>query len=100
VTGDRRAGIAPDECARFARELVSRDGLRLRGIMCVGPADPAATREAFDRAAQALRSVRAIVSDADTLSLGMTDDLETAVAAGSTMVRLGTALFGARQAKG
>jgi hypothetical protein len=40
------------------------------------------------------------VSDADTLSLGMTDDLEAAVAAGSTMVRLGTALFGARQAKG
>jgi pyridoxal phosphate enzyme (YggS family) len=100
VTGDGRAGIAVDECARFARELVSRDGLRLRGVMSVGPADRAATREAFDRAAQALRSVRAIVSDADTLSLGMTDDLEAAVAAGSTMVRLGTALFGARQAKG
>lgn len=100
VIGDRRAGIAPDDCARFARELVSRDGLRLRGVMSVGPADPTATREAFDRAAQALRSVRAVVSDADMLSLGMTDDLEAAVAAGSTMVRLGTALFGARQAKG
>ena len=100
VTGDGRAGIAPDDCARFAHEIGAREGLRLRGVMSVGPANPAATRGAFDRAAQALQTVRAIVSDADTLSLGMTDDLEAAVAAGSTMVRLGTALFGARQAKG
>ncbi|HYK52622.1 MAG TPA: hypothetical protein VEV38_03745, partial [Candidatus Eremiobacteraceae bacterium] len=64
------------------------------------PADHSMTAESFARAAGAFRSVRAIVSDADVLSLGMTDDLEAAVAAGSTMVRLGTALFGARPAKG
>lgn len=100
VTGDRRAGIAPADCARFAGVLASHEGLRLRGVMSVGPADHAATPEAFDRAAEAFRAVRAIVTDADMLSLGMTDDLEAAVAAGSTMVRLGTALFGARPAKG
>ena len=100
VTSDRRAGIAPADCARFANALVQLEGLRLRGVMAVGPADHATTHEAFARAAEALRSVRASAPDADVLSLGMTDDLEAAVAAGSTMVRLGTALFGARPAKG
>jgi len=100
VTGDRRAGITPADCAPFASALVSREGLRLRGVMAVGPADRATTNDAFARAAEALRSVRAIVPDADVLSVGMTDDLEAAIAAGSTMVRLGTALFGARPAKG
>jgi len=100
VTGDRRAGITPADCAPFASALVSREGLRLRGVMAVGPADHATTDDAFARAAEALRSVRAIVPDADVLSVGMTDDLEAAIAAGSTMVRLGTALFGARPAKG
>jgi len=100
VTGDQRAGIAPADCARFANALRSSERLRVRGVMAVGPADHAMTDKAFEHAAQAFRSVRAIVPDADVLSLGMTDDLEAAVAAGSTMVRLGTALFGARPAKG
>lgn len=100
VTGDLRAGIQPADCARFANALQSRERLRLRGVMAVGPADHSMTDEAFARASAAFREVRAVVPEADTLSLGMTDDLEAAVAAGSTMVRLGTALFGARPAKG
>src|SRR4029077_4824207 len=100
VTGDRRAGVTPDECSQFAGALERDAGLRVRGVMAIGPVDRGATREAFERAADALRSVRGVVASADTLSLGMSDDLEAAVAAGSTMVRLGTALFGARLAKG
>ena len=100
VTGDSRAGIAPADCAAFARALAVRAGLRLRGVMAVGPADPTGSRAAFERAAEALRAVRAVDAQAQVLSVGMTGDLEAAIAAGSTMVRLGTALFGARPAKG
>ena len=99
VTGDRRAGIEPAECARFAGELGERAGLRPRGVMAVGPLDGAAAGDAFARAAGALRTLRSAVPDAEVLSIGMTGDLEAAIAAGSTMVRLGTALFGARPVK-
>jgi len=98
VAADDRAGIQPDACADFARSLQSLPGLRLRGVMAVGPLDPAAVPQAFARAAQAFRAVGDVTA-VDVLSLGMTDDLEAAVAAGSTMVRLGTALFGARPVK-
>ena len=100
VAGDARAGIAPSECAAFARSLAKHAGLRVRGVMAVGPADTAASSAAFGRAAEALRAVHAVDAGADVLSIGMTGDLEAAIAAGSTMVRLGTALFGARPAKG
>lgn len=100
VTGDRRSGIAPEDCERFVSELTERTGLRPSGVMAVGPVDAAGSRDAFERAADALRKVRLVVPDAAVLSIGMTGDLEAAVAAGSTMVRLGTALFGARPAKG
>lgn len=98
VAGDDRAGIPPDECAGFARSLASYSRLRVRGVMAVGPLDRAATSEAFARAAGAFRDLKD-ETGADVFSLGMTGDLEAAVAAGSTMVRLGTALFGARPAK-
>ena len=61
----------------------------------MGPVDPAKSAEAFARAAEAFEAVRA-ATGADTFSLGMTGDLEAAVAAGSTLVRVGTALFGVR----
>ena len=98
VAGDDRAGIAPDACADFVRSLQPYSRLRVRGVMAVGPLDHSATDAAFARAAAAMRAVRS-VADADLFSLGMTGDLEAAIAAGSTMVRLGTALFGARPAK-
>lgn len=99
VTGDRRAGIAPAECERFVRELADRAGLRARGVMAVGPVDASSSVAAFERASDALRAVQTVVPDADVLSMGMTGDLEAAIAAGSTMVRIGTALFGARPPK-
>lgn len=98
AAGDRRAGLEPELCAAMARELAHYRYLRVRGVMAVGSLDPAKTHAAFARAAEAFSSVRREMG-ADILSLGMSEDLEAAVAAGSTMVRLGTALFGARPAK-
>ena len=96
VADDDRAGIPPAQSVEFARSLSAFASLRVRGVMAIGPLDQSLTHDAFRRAAQAATAVRASVPGADLLSLGMTGDLEAAVAAGSTMVRLGTALFGAR----
>ena len=96
VAGDQRAGVAPPEVPQLARELNALDRLRLRGVMAVGPRDRAATAAAFSRAAACFSAVRREFPAADLLSLGMTDDLEEAVAAGSNLVRLGTAIFGPR----
>jgi uncharacterized pyridoxal phosphate-containing UPF0001 family protein len=95
VAVDERAGLEPAGCVAFARSLRSRSRLRVRGVMAVGPLDHASTPMAFSRAAGAMRALQQ-ETKADILSLGMSGDLEAAVAAGSTMVRLGTALFGAR----
>jgi uncharacterized pyridoxal phosphate-containing UPF0001 family protein len=73
--------------------------LRLRGVMAVGPADPAKVPGAFAQANATFASLRDAIEGEPILSLGMTGDLEAAVAAGSTMVRLGTALFGERPVK-
>ncbi len=98
IAGDDRAGVEPEACEDFARSLQSYSRLHLRGVMAVGPLDHSATKSAFERAASALHAIER-VTHVEMLSLGMTGDLEAAVAAGSTMVRLGTALFGARPAK-
>jgi pyridoxal phosphate enzyme (YggS family) len=98
IAGDDRAGVEPEACEDFARSLKAYSRLHLRGVMAVGPLDHAATKGAFERAASALHAIER-VTPVEMLSLGMTGDLEAAVAAGSTMVRLGTALFGARPAK-
>jgi pyridoxal phosphate enzyme (YggS family) len=99
VAGDDRTGVAAESCADFVRSLEPYGRLRVRGVMAVGPLDHAATGASFLRACQALRAVQRVKGAVDMLSLGMTGDLEAAVAAGSTMVRLGTALFGDRPAK-
>lgn len=74
--------------------------LALRGLMAIpAPADdPAAQREPFARLREALEDLRERFPAArlDTLSMGMSGDLEAAVAEGATQVRLGTAIFGAR----
>ncbi|MGI8561550.1 MAG: YggS family pyridoxal phosphate-dependent enzyme [Luteimonas sp.] len=91
-------GCAPADIAALASRIVETPRLRLRGLMAI-PAphpDPERRRDAF-RAMhglyQALREDHACV---DTLSMGMSDDLESAIAEGATMVRVGTALFGPR----
>jgi PLP dependent protein len=100
VSSDDRNGVPVERCALLAREIAGLPALKIRGVMAVGPLDPSGARAAFDRAAQAYRMLAAEHANVDTLSLGMSGDLEVAIAAGATMVRLGTALFGARPVKG
>jgi PLP dependent protein len=90
-----RGGAAPDAVPGLADLVSTCAGLRLRGLMAVAPRgeDPA---PAFERLAGLAARVRADHPGAVELSAGMSADLENAVAAGATIVRVGTALFGGR----
>ena len=81
--------------------VAAQPRLRLRGVMVIPAphADVEARRPAFRRARQLFEAMTARHPHVDTLSMGMSDDLEIAVAEGATMVRIGTALFGARPPK-
>jgi pyridoxal phosphate enzyme (YggS family) len=92
-----KSGCAPAHVPALAQEIAATPRLRLRGLMAIpAPADPAHRRDAFGRMRALFDTLRAAYADVDTLSMGMSDDLELAIAAGATMVRVGTALFGAR----
>jgi pyridoxal phosphate enzyme (YggS family) len=90
-----RGGAAPGDVPALADLVAQCPGLRLRGLMAVAPRgeDPA---PAFERLAALAERVRADHPEATELSAGMSGDLEAAVAAGATVVRVGTALFGDR----
>lgn len=94
-----KSGVAPAEVASLAGIIASLPRLRLRGLMAIpkNTHDPALQRQAFAR----LRAVQASLQRdgmlLDTLSMGMSADLEAAIAEGATMVRVGTAIFGERR---
>jgi len=90
-----RGGADPADVPALADLVAGSAGLRLRGLMAVAPRgeDPA---PAFERLARLAERVRADHPDAVELSAGMSGDLEAAVSAGATVVRVGTALFGDR----
>jgi hypothetical protein len=90
-----RGGAPPDDVPALADAVAGTEGLRLLGLMAVAPRDedPA---PAFARLAELAARVRADHPDSRELSAGMSADLEAAVTAGATVVRVGTALFGAR----
>jgi pyridoxal phosphate enzyme (YggS family) len=90
-----RGGADPADVPALADAVDALDGVRLRGLMAVAPrgAEPAS---AFARLAELAARVRADHPGANELSAGMSGDLEEAVAAGATIVRVGTALFGDR----
>jgi pyridoxal phosphate enzyme (YggS family) len=96
----QKGGVPVNEAVRFARTVATRAGLRLRGLMGMPPMgqDP---RPYFDRLAALSRELRATPEGeaARDLSMGMTGDFEAAIACGSTMVRVGTAIFGPRNAQ-
>ena len=96
--GAAKAGVAPAEALALAREVAQLPGLKLRGLMTIPEPAPdfIAQRAVFMRAAAVFDQIREGGAGIDTLSLGMSADLEAAVAAGSTMVRVGTAIFGRR----
>jgi pyridoxal phosphate enzyme (YggS family) len=96
--GANKSGVAPVQALALAREVAQLPGLRLRGLMTIPePAPDFAGALAVHRQAKALfDQLREAGLALDTLSMGMSADLEAAVQAGSTMVRVGTAIFGGR----
>jgi pyridoxal phosphate enzyme (YggS family) len=95
VSGEAsKSGVAPDQVLALARQVQSLKSLRLRGLMAIP--EPGAERSRF-------RSVRALFEQlrahypVDTLSMGMSEDMEAAIAEGATLVRVGTAIFGERK---
>lgn len=103
VSGEAsKSGCAPQEAPALARTIAGLPGMRLRGVMAIPEPtdDPARQRAQFYALREVFDAVRGCGPDVDTLSMGMSEDLEAAIAEGSTMVRVGTALFGARPRKG
>ena len=95
-----KSGIQPSEMIELAKHIENLPHLRLRGLMAIPePTDDVVQQEQtfcqmrtlFERLQQALP-----YAQIDTLSMGMTDDMQTAIKCGSTMVRVGTAIFGKR----
>jgi pyridoxal phosphate enzyme (YggS family) len=96
--GTSKSGVAPEEALELARAVAVLPRLALRGLMTIP--EPAADFEAqlavHRKARELFDALRGQGLALDTLSMGMTADLEAAIHGGSTMVRVGTAIFGAR----
>ena len=96
--GANKSGASPEEAVALAQAVAALPRLRLRGLMAIP--EPAvgfaAQKVLFLKAAGVFDRIRAAGIEVDTLSLGMSADLEAAIAAGSTMVRVGSAIFGGR----
>jgi pyridoxal phosphate enzyme (YggS family) len=96
VSGEStKSGVAPEEAKSLSKSMKALKGVRLRGLMAIP--EPGAGGSRY-------RSVKALYDSLkdeygfDTLSMGMSDDMDVAIAEGSTLVRIGTAIFGARKA--
>jgi pyridoxal phosphate enzyme (YggS family) len=98
VAGEaQKSGAAPGDIAEVMRAVQEQPSLALRGLMTVPPVgDLPAARRVFETLVS-LRNLHGGPAVLPELSMGMSDDLETAVACGATLVRVGTAIFGARQ---
>jgi pyridoxal phosphate enzyme (YggS family) len=88
-----KSGVAAAEVAALASMISTFPRIRLRGLMAIP--EPGAPRDRFREVRQLYESLKSEYAF-DTLSMGMSDDMELAIAEGSTMVRIGTAIFGAR----
>lgn len=95
---DSKSGVSAEQVLPLAKEVARLDKLRLRGLMVIPSrqAESAAQRASFHRAHALYQQLQKDFKHIDTLSMGMTADLDAAIAEGSTMVRIGTALFGQR----
>lgn len=95
---DSKSGVEPDDLPALANHILDLPRLRLRGLMAI-PAptdDTGAQRAAFARVAALFHALRETAPAMDTLSMGMSADLESAIAEGATLVRIGTDIFGPR----
>ena len=99
VSGETsKSGCTPDEAPELAKSISQLPGLKLRGLMAIPePADDYAAQCApFRRLRETYLQLKASGLPLDTLSMGMSHDLEAAIAEGATIVRIGTAIFGER----
>ncbi|HPY39931.1 MAG TPA: YggS family pyridoxal phosphate-dependent enzyme, partial [Thiolinea sp.] len=95
---DTKSGVRPEQLGELATAVTKLPNIRLRGLMAIP-----ATENDFSQQRQTFAAVRSLMEQLnaqgfqlDTLSMGMTNDLEAAIAEGATIVRIGTAIFGAR----
>ncbi|MDO6462242.1 YggS family pyridoxal phosphate-dependent enzyme [Granulosicoccaceae sp. 1_MG-2023] len=95
---DSKSGVMPEELPALLRQVEALPALQVRGLMVIPApaADFAAQRDSFRRTRELMDSLHSTVSTLDTLSMGMSGDMEAAIAEGASMVRIGTAIFGAR----
>ncbi len=104
VSGEAsKFGIEPDRVTALAGEVAAHGALQLAGLMTVGApfATPAAARPGFARLRELRdRAAQHLGQPLPELSMGMSNDYEVAIEEGATMVRVGTALFGARTPQG
>ena len=96
--GATKSGIAPDQALELAQAVAALPRLRVRGLMCIPEPAPdfVAACAVFTRARALFDQLNVAGMGLDTLSMGMSADLEAAVASGSTLVRVGSAIFGSR----
>ena len=96
--GNNKSGVAPQELLALAQAVAKLPHLQLRGLMTIPEpaANELAARTVHRQAKELFDSLNAAGLNLDTLSMGMTADLEAAIAEGSTCVRVGTAIFGVR----
>ena len=96
--GPNKAGVTPEAALELAQQIQALPHLQLRGVMTIPEpaADFAAACAVHARARQLFDALNAQGLGLDTLSMGMTSDLEAAIQSGSTMVRVGSAIFGQR----
>ena len=100
--GSSKSGVAPADALALARTVAQLPRLRLRGLMTIPDiaSDLKAARAIHSRARAIFDQLNAAGLALDTLSMGMSADLEPAIAAGATLVRVGSAIFGTRPPKG
>lgn len=96
--GPTKSGVLPQEALALAQQVAALPGLRLRGVMSIPEPAPdfAAACAVFARVKSVFDALNAEGLALDTLSMGMSADMEAAIQAGSTMVRVGSAIFGGR----
>jgi len=95
--GENKSGVAPDQALVLAQAVAVLPNLQLRGIMTIPePGDEESTRAVHAQAHALWLQLKSSGFKLDTLSMGMSSDLDVAVQEGSTMVRIGTAIFGQR----
>jgi pyridoxal phosphate enzyme (YggS family) len=99
--GPTKAGVPPEQAAELARQIARLPGLRLRGIMSIPEPTPdfASALAVHQRSFALYEALKTQGFALDTLSLGMSADLEAAIHAGSTLLRVGSAIFGTRSSQ-